>query len=63
VGAEYSFKKLASVAVGYKFGYDVEGFSAGAGVSRGSLSFGYAYSSIGSALGDAHRVSLSYALR
>jgi len=63
VGAEYSFKKLASVALGYKFGYDVEGFSAGAGVSRGSLSFGYAYSAIGSALGDAHRVSLSYALR
>jgi hypothetical protein len=62
VGAEYNFKNLASVAVGYKFGYDVEGFSAGAGVSRGALTLGYAYSPIGSALGDAHRVSLSYAL-
>jgi hypothetical protein len=63
VGAEYTFKKLASVAVGYKFGYDVEGFSAGAGVTRGALSLGYAFSAIGSELGDAHRVSLSYALR
>jgi len=63
VGAEYSFKRLARIEVGYKFGYDVEGFSAGAGVSRGALSFGYAYSPIGSELGDAHRVSLSYAFR
>ena len=63
VGAEYNFKNLATVALGYKFGYDVEGFSAGAGVSRSSLSFGYAYSAIGSELGDAHRVSLSYSLK
>ncbi|MCX5800246.1 MAG: PorV/PorQ family protein [Candidatus Eisenbacteria bacterium] len=63
VGAEYNFRNLASVAVGYKFGYDVEGFSAGVGVSRGSLSLGYAYSAVGSELGDAHRVSLSYTLR
>jgi len=62
-GAEYSFKKLASLGVGYKFGYDVEGFTAGGGFSRGPLSFGYAYSAIGSELGDAHRVSLSYSFR
>ena len=63
VGAEYNFRNLASVAMGYKFGHDVEGFSAGAGLSRGPLSFGYAYSAIGSELGDAHRVSLSYVLK
>jgi len=63
VGAEYNFRNLARVALGYKFGYDVEGFTAGAGVSRGSLSFGYAFSAIGSELGDSHRVSVSYSLR
>ncbi|KPJ60112.1 MAG: hypothetical protein AMJ46_08380 [Latescibacteria bacterium DG_63] len=62
VGAEYNFKNLASLGLGYKFGYDVEGFSVGAGLFRGPLRFGYAYSVIGSELGDAHRVSLSYAL-
>jgi hypothetical protein len=61
-GAEYNFKNLASLGLGYKAGYDVEGFSVGAGLFRGPLRFGYAYSVIGSELGDAHRVSLSYTL-
>ncbi|UCF79165.1 MAG: PorV/PorQ family protein [Candidatus Eiseniibacteriota bacterium] len=62
VGAEYGFKNLASLGLGYKFGYDLEGFSVGAGVFRGPLRFGYAYSVMGSDVGDAHRVSLSYTL-
>lgn len=63
VGAEYKFRGMASLAAGYKFGYDVEGISVGAGFTRGTLSLGYAYSAIDSDLGDAHRVSLSYGLR
>ncbi|MFH0778242.1 MAG: PorV/PorQ family protein [Candidatus Eisenbacteria bacterium] len=63
VGAEYGFRGMASLAAGYKFGYDVEGFSVGAGFRRGTLSAGYAYSALGSELGDAHRISLSYDLR
>jgi len=63
MGAEYKFREMASLAAGYKFGYDVEGLSVGAGFYRGALSLCYAYSVIDSDLGDAHRVSLSYRLK
>ncbi len=62
-GAEYTYREMVSVGVGYKFGYDVEGLSAGAGFHRGALSLNYAFSMIESDLGDAHRVSLSYRLK
>jgi hypothetical protein len=62
-GAEYTYREMVTVAAGYKFNYDVEGLSAGAGFHRGALSLSYAYSMIDSDLGDAHRVSLSYRLK
>jgi len=62
-GAEYTYREMVSVGVGYKFNYDVEGLSAGAGFHKGPLSLNYAYSMIDSDLGDAHRVSLSYRLK
>jgi hypothetical protein len=62
-GAEYRFRNVASLSAGYKFGYDVDGLSVGAGFYRGAFAVRYAFSVIGSDLGDAHRISLSYALK
>lgn len=61
-GAEYTFKNFFFLRGGYNFGYDVESFSAGAGVNfPTSLSsethFDYSYTDL-SDLAGAHRFSL-----
>jgi hypothetical protein len=46
-GAEYTFMKMLSLRVGYKYNYDNEGFTAGIGfqqqIGNASINVGYAY--------------------
>jgi long-subunit fatty acid transport protein len=46
-GAEYTFMKMLSLRVGYKYNYDNEGFTAGIGfqqqIGKASINVGYAY--------------------
>lgn len=62
MGMEYEFAGVFSLRGGYKFNYDTEGLTAGAGVKHtlGSvaLSLDYSYGSVGTYLGSAHRISL-----
>jgi long-subunit fatty acid transport protein len=65
VGIEYEFANAIALRAGYKFNYDLEGFTWGAGIKHtlGSLkiSFDYGYGAIGSAagaFGNVHRIGL-----
>lgn len=61
-GIEYEFAKTFALRGGYKFNYDYEGLTFGAGVRHdfGSvgLSIDYSYASIGTYLGYVQRISL-----
>ena len=62
IGAEYEYAGTFALRAGYKFNYDFEGLTLGAGVRQalGSVVFtlDYSYGSIGTYLGSAHRISL-----
>ena len=62
LGAEYEYQGVFALRAGYKFNYDYEGLTLGAGIkqSLGSvqLSFDYSYGSIGPYLGNVQRISL-----
>ena len=62
IGAEYEYAGAFALRAGYKFNYDFEGLTLGAGVKQplGSvvLTLDYSYGSIGTYLGSAHRISL-----
>jgi hypothetical protein len=66
VGLEYTFNNLVSLRAGYKFNYDVEGLTLGAGVKTNltgvGLSFDYSYTPLSNYLGDVHRISIGAAL-
>ena len=65
-GLEYEYAHTFAVRVGYKFNYDFEGFTIGAGLRQEladiALSFDYSYGSLGEYLGKAHRISLGAGL-
>jgi hypothetical protein len=56
VGAEYLYNKVMAIRAGYKFGYDVDSFTAGFGVKIDRYSLDYAFAAKGD-LGDNHRIS------
>jgi len=58
VGAEYWFSNLISLRGGYKFNYDVESFSFGAGLRLKIAEIDYAYSDFGGILGAISRFSI-----
>lgn len=66
IGIEYEFAKTFCLRVGYKFNYDFESFTGGAGVkqelSGTQLSFDYSYGSMGVYLGSVHRISIGAVL-
>jgi hypothetical protein len=56
-GVEYWFKDFVALRGGYKFNYDFEGFSFGAGIKWMGIEIDYAYSDFGSILGSINRFS------
>ncbi len=65
VGIEYEFANTVALRAGYKFNYDIEGFTCGVGVKQqlGSLaiSIDYSYGAMGStvgAFGNVHRIGV-----
>jgi hypothetical protein len=67
LGVEYEFAGAFALRGGYKFNYDAEGLTLGGGVKHtlGSvrLAFDYSYGSVGTYLGNVHRISLGAALQ
>ena len=57
MGAEYVYNQVMAIRAGYKFGYDVDSFTAGFGVKIKRYSLDYAFAPKGD-LGDNHRLSL-----
>lgn len=60
LGCEYGFQDMFFIRAGYKFNYDVESFSFGAGVKYSGARIDYAYSDFGSILGNVNRVSIAF---
>jgi hypothetical protein len=62
VGMEYWLQDFIALRGGYKFNYDEEGLTAGAGINYSMSGFGllldYAYGSFGDAFGSVHRFSV-----
>ncbi|MDD5757314.1 MAG: PorV/PorQ family protein [bacterium] len=57
LGAEYVYNQVIAIRAGYKFGYDVDSFTAGFGVKISRYSLDYAFAPKGD-LGDNHRISM-----
>ena len=47
LGGEFSILKILKLRAGYKFGYDEEGVSFGAGINTGNVKLDYAYGAFG----------------
>lgn len=66
VGAEYEFASLFAIRGGYKFNYDFDGLTLGAGfkyMNNGTrLSLDYSYGAMGTYLGHIQRISLGIIL-
>ncbi len=66
MGAEYEYAGTFALRAGYKFNYDYEGLTLGAGLNHmfGSvrLSLDYSYGTIGTYLGEVQRISLGAGL-
>lgn len=66
VGLEYEFLRVLSVRGGYKFNYDNDGLTLGAGLQHSmsdvGLAVDYSYGSMGTYLGHVQRISLTVAL-
>lgn len=67
VGMEYEFMHLLSLRGGYKFNYDNDGLTLGAGLQHAlgdlGLSVDYSYGSMGTYLGYVQRISLTVAVQ
>lgn len=67
VGMEYEFAHTLALRAGYKFHYDYEGLTLGAGVKHAlgsvALALDYSYGSIGTYLGHVQRISLGATLQ
>lgn len=65
-GLEYEYAGTFAIRLGYKFNYDFEGLTLGAGLRREiadvMISFDYSYGSLGMYLGKVHRISLGAGL-
>ncbi|MCX5752438.1 MAG: PorV/PorQ family protein [Candidatus Krumholzibacteria bacterium] len=59
LGMEYNYRMLASVRVGYKSNYQIQGPTFGFGVAYRNLRFDYAFMPIESVFGDIHRFSIN----
>ena len=59
LGAEALFHHIAAVRVGYTFGSEARGISAGVGIMYGIFGLDYAYSPLSSDLGNAHTISIA----
>lgn len=59
-GAEYSYRRMASLRAGYKVGYDSQDVTFGFGVLYRQVAFDYAFLPSGNDLGDSHRFGLSF---
>ncbi len=57
LGAEYVYNQVMAIRAGYKFGYDVDTFTAGFGMKISRYNLDYAFAPKGD-LGDNHRISL-----
>ncbi|TAK54683.1 MAG: PorV/PorQ family protein [Bacteroidetes bacterium] len=66
-GVEYEFDGVFALRAGYKFNYDNEGLTLGAGINHTlgavGLSFDYSYGSMGTYLGNIQRISLGAKLQ
>ncbi len=60
LGGEYTYNDMFTLRAGYKINYDVESISFGVGFKYSSAQIDYAYSDIGSNLGNVNRVSLLF---
>lgn len=62
VGIEYEYAGILALRAGYKFNYDYEGLTVGGGVKQSFdsilFSLDYSYGSVGTYLGNVHRISL-----
>ncbi|MGD1045978.1 MAG: PorV/PorQ family protein [Bacteroidota bacterium] len=62
VGMEYEFAKSLALRIGYKYNYDSEGLTFGCGlhltISEMNIRLDYSYGSLGTYLGNTHRISL-----
>jgi len=59
LGGEAVFHRLAALRVGYQFGSEARGLTAGVGIAYGILALDYAYAQLASDLGSAHTISLA----
>ncbi len=66
LGLEYEYAESFALRAGYKFNYDFDGLTFGAGIRHDvgpvKLQFDYSFSSIGTYLGNVHRFSLGAVL-
>jgi hypothetical protein len=60
IGSEYVFDNLFAIRAGYKFNYDSESISFGAGIKINGAQLDYAFSSFGSILGNVNRISILF---
>lgn len=63
IGAEYNLNDLLFVRAGYKFNYDEEGMTFGAGMRFKGIRFDYAYEPFGEVLDTVHKFSVGYGLQ
>ena len=59
-GGEYSYRRMASLRLGYKHGYDSQDLTFGFGVLYRDVSFDYAFLPVSNDLGDSHRFGLGF---
>ena len=59
LGAEYDFRRLAALRLGYKLGYDSQSFSFGAGLRWHQFQFDYAFLPVDNDLGNSHRLGIT----
>jgi len=66
LGLEYEYSGVFAVRAGYKFNYDTDGFTAGAGIKHTiaglRISADYSYGDMGTYLGNVQRISLGVVL-
>lgn len=60
VGTEVILNNLVSIRAGYKFNYDLEGLTLGAGLNYSGINFNYAYRDFGDVFGSTNMISASY---
>jgi hypothetical protein len=59
-GGEYSYRRMASLRLGYKAGYESQDLTFGFGVLYRDVAFDYAFLPVSNDLGDSHRFGLGF---